>query len=187
MTALHESIAKILTGLPLEQQARFIAASYADMLEDDEAPGGTVVTARPEDLYPEDLYEVLRRWEEAGERENALHALARGIMALRPELKPLSLDEWISQYGRTADCSMLTEDEEEAGEAILKLFSEDHDQLGADSTPPAAMVTLRLSGAAAAVLKSMAEFAEDAVRGDGETDVAIINEIMAELRQRVKS
>lgn len=49
--------------------------------------------------------------------EEPLHALCRAFMALRPELKPMSLNEWLFE-----NVDALTDEEVAAGRAITELF-----------------------------------------------------------------
>lgn len=52
-------------------------------------------------------------------QEEAMHALARAFMDTRPNLKSLSLDEWMVEHDE-----VLTPAERATGHAILSMFAE---------------------------------------------------------------
>lgn len=186
MKTLGSSVREIISKLPANAPAKrklFIMFAHTDMTGENLFAGYVPPTV---DKATDVLCALLDKWEAEGERENALHALCRAVMALRPDLETLSLGEWVLTYGwDPEEGPTLTNDEEEAAQAILNLFKESPQPASAETQKT--LITLHLSPRAAALLKSMVEFAEDAVRGDDATDPAIVDEIMAELNRSALS
>lgn len=126
MSSLREEIAAIAGKLPEDKRHAFLGAAYADLTQNPHAAEGK----DPKTLEI-CVSEILDEWEKAGEREWALHAVARAFMSLWPDFEQLSLDEWISEYrhsnkedwdGNPVTHPLLSEQEGELAEEILSLF-----------------------------------------------------------------
>lgn len=114
MSKAIDTVREIVAKMDDDKKRLFLGAAYEEIVGYNQFEDDTAISLAEGE---EKIVGIIEEWELQGEGESALHGLARAFIATRPDLLRMSLDEWLA-----AHYPLLTQEEHEAGSAILRLF-----------------------------------------------------------------
>jgi len=128
MSKAIETVREIVAKMDDDKKRLFLGAAYEEIVGYNQFEDDPSISLEEGE---KNIVGTIEEWEFQGEGESALHGLARAFMATRPDLRQMSLDEWLAEHhplnteddnGEPTGHPLLTRQEHNAGSAILRLF-----------------------------------------------------------------